>query len=39
MRQTTIFFGNGINRLSTDGKSWDNVLRQINIVKSCMQDE
>ncbi|MBQ8158477.1 MAG: hypothetical protein IJ081_05600 [Prevotella sp.] len=30
MRQTTIFYGNGVNRLSKDGKSWDNVLRQIS---------
>lgn len=30
MKQTTIFYGNGVNRLSIDGKSWDNVLRQIS---------
>ena len=28
--QTTIFYGNGVNLLSRDGKSWDNVLRQIS---------
>ena len=30
MKPTTIFYGNGVNRLSIDGKSWDNVLRQIS---------
>lgn len=30
MRHTTIFYGNGVNLLSKDGKSWDNVLRQIS---------
>jgi len=27
---TTIFFGNGVNLLGKEGKSWDNVLRQIS---------
>ena len=27
---TTIFFGNGVNLLSKEGKSWNNVLRQIS---------
>lgn len=28
---TTIFFGNGVNLLSKEGKSWDAILRQISI--------
>ena len=28
--ESTIFFGNGMNLLCKDGKSWDNVLRQIS---------
>ena len=28
--ETTIFFGNGVNLLIKEGKSWDNVLRQIS---------
>lgn len=28
--ESTIFFGNGVNLLGKDGKSWDNVLRQIS---------
>ena len=27
---STIFFGNGVNLLCKEGKSWDNVLRQIS---------
>ena len=30
VQRVTIFFGNGINLLSKEGKSWDNVLRQIS---------
>lgn len=28
--ETTIFFGNGVNLLSKEGKSWDAILRQIS---------
>jgi len=28
--ETTIFFGNGVNLLGKDGKSWDDVLKQIS---------
>lgn len=28
--ESTIFFGNGVNLLSKEGKSWDKVLRQIS---------
>ena len=28
---TTIFFGNGVNLLSKEGKSWDAILKQISI--------
>lgn len=28
--ETTIFFGNGVNRLRKEGKSWDTILRQIS---------
>ena len=28
--ESTIFFGNGINRLNKEGKSWDSVLRHIS---------
>lgn len=28
---TTIFYGNGINLLSKDGRSWDDILRQISV--------
>ena len=28
--EKTIFYGNGVNLLSKDGKSWDNVLKQIS---------
>lgn len=28
--ETTIFFGNGVNLLSREGKSWDAILRQIS---------
>ena len=30
-RETTIFFGNGVNLLSKEGKSWDAILRSISI--------
>ena len=30
---TTIFFGNGVNLLRKEGKSWDAILRQISIDK------
>lgn len=30
VQRVTIFFGNGVNLLSKEGKSWDNVLRQIS---------
>lgn len=30
IKQTTIFYGNGINRLSKEGKSWDDLLRHIS---------
>lgn len=29
--ETTIFFGNGVNLLSKEGKSWDDILRQISM--------
>lgn len=29
--ETTIFFGNGVNLLSKEGKSWDAILKQISI--------
>ena len=25
--QTTVFYGNGVNLLSKNGKSWDSILR------------
>ena len=28
--ESTVFFGNGVNLLGKDGKSWDNILRQIS---------
>lgn len=28
--ESTIFFGNGVNLLNKEGKSWDNLLRQIS---------
>ncbi len=28
--ESTIFYGNGVNLLSKDGKSWDTVLREIS---------
>ncbi len=29
--QTTIFYGNGVNLLSKNGKSWDSILREISV--------
>lgn len=29
--ETTIFFGNGVNLLSKEGKSWNDILRKISI--------
>jgi hypothetical protein len=29
--QTTIFYGNGVNLLSKNGKTWDNILREISV--------
>ena len=29
--QTTIFYGNGVNLLSKNGITWDDVLRQISV--------
>ena len=29
--ETTIFFGNGVNLLSAEGKSWDDILRRLSI--------
>ncbi len=31
--ESTIFFGNGVNRLNEDGKSWDDILTQISYRK------
>lgn len=31
--ETTIFFGNGVNLLSKEGKSWDDILTQISYRK------
>lgn len=31
MKQTTIFYGNGVNLLSKNGKSWDSILREISV--------
>ena len=27
----TIFYGNGVNLLSKNGKTWDNILREISM--------
>ncbi len=32
-KETTIFFGNGVNLLSKEGKSWDDILNQISYRK------
>ena len=29
--QTTVFYGNGVNLLSKNGKSWDSILREISV--------
>ena len=29
--QTTIFYGNGVNLLSKNGKTWDTILREISV--------
>jgi hypothetical protein len=29
--QTTVFYGNGVNLLSKNGKTWDNILREISV--------
>lgn len=29
--QTTVFYGNGVNLLSRNGKTWDNILRDISV--------
>ena len=29
--QTTVFYGNGINLLSKNGKTWDSILREISV--------
>jgi hypothetical protein len=28
--QTTVFYGNGVNLLGKNGKSWDSILREIS---------
>ena len=28
--ESTVFFGNGVNLLGKEEKSWDNVLRQLS---------
>lgn len=30
-KQTTIFYGNGVNLLNKKGKSWDSILREISV--------
>ncbi|MBQ2675358.1 MAG: SIR2 family protein [Prevotella sp.] len=29
--QTTVFYGNGVNLLSKNGKTWDSILREISV--------